>query len=147
MTSKFSIISILPAIDRSPRRTPAVQVQAVSYPARPCRITTWLHRSATPSHLRRAMLAVLIIGLMLASWWGFNTLSVNAESGYLASDPFAIALEVSGPNTVDPMTHNWCARLPVIAPTRRSSCGRTSNSTAGTDSWLFSLNRDPDQRQ
>jgi hypothetical protein len=147
MTSKSTIFSTLPAIDRAPRWTPAVQVRAVSYPARTGRITTWLHRSATPSHQHRAMLFVVIIGLMLASWWGSNTLSVNAEDGLPFIRPFRDSPRSIGAERGRPYDAQLVRASTSIAPTRRSSCGRTSTSTAGTDSWLFPLNRDVDQQR
>jgi multidrug resistance efflux pump len=68
-------------------------------------------RSSIPSHRRRALLILLVVGLVLTAWWGSGYLFAYTDDAFLTSDIVSITPEVSGPvEAVHVADNQWVKR-------------------------------------
>jgi multidrug resistance efflux pump len=115
---------IAPMTESAPRHLPedaAQPVQTVPKPDRSPEVKKATARPRPRSPRGRAIRFLLIVGLIVAVWWGSGYLLAYTDDAYLTSDLVSVTPEVNGPVEAVHVTDNqWVTRgtpLFTIDPT------------------------------
>jgi multidrug resistance efflux pump len=105
---------IAPMMDNAPRQVPEAATQPGQSVPAPVQPPEARQANARPGHRsprRRSILWLLVIGLIVAVWWGSGYVFAYTDDAYLTSDLVSVAPEVTGPvQSVHVADNQWVTR-------------------------------------